>query len=341
MGHGAATVARRRVKEAQATIGAQEFGETDLGYSIDGGPVIAPGVPGKRLASPGHRRRLPQPGSRGEAGSRGPSCHAARSPPARVPSRRLRDGRRPAKRSARRFGTVYRVRRDFDGRILAGKLFRKDPNAPYPEMADAALRQEVKALEALTHPNIVRVLGPIPVTTSGEWMIISEWIEGSTLDDYTSGPKAMTGPEAYQTGSQLLVALTYLESVGVVHRDIKPANVMIDEAGTVKLIDFNLTRETGLRTVVAGTPAYMPPDFLAQTDSADSFVDRFGVGVILYELIVGLHPYASYLADGRRPDLSAIPDDPRRLRMEVSADLTAFLVKGVAPIEADRFDCSE
>ena len=163
------------------------------------------------------------------------------------------------------FGTVYRVRREFDDRILAGKLFQKDPSAPYPEMADAALRHEVKALESLTHPNIVRVLGPIPVTTQGEWMIISEWIDGSTLDDFTDGPKAMSGNEIFKTGKQLLDALTYLEDIGVVHRDIKPANVMVDGSGSVKLIDFNLTRETGLKTIVAGTPAYMPPDFLAQS----------------------------------------------------------------------------
>jgi uncharacterized protein (TIGR02688 family) len=331
-----ATIARRRVKEAQATIGVEEFGETELGYSVDGGPVIAPECPESVWRRQDIDDEFPSLGPVSQAGGGLPATLPDPLPPGfpLVGFGVVVDQPRGAQGA---FGTVYRVQRDFDGRVLAGKLFRKDPDARYPEMADAALRQEVKALEALTHPNIVRVLGPIPVTTNGEWMIISEWIEGSALDEYTSGPKIMNGAEIFQAGTQLLVALTYLESMGVVHRDIKPANVMLDYSGTIKLIDFNLTRETGLQTVVAGTPAYMPPDFLAQADSADSFVDRFGVGVILYELIVGLHPYASYLAGGRPPNPSAMPDDPRKLRTEVPTDLAAFLARGVAPFEADRF----
>jgi serine/threonine protein kinase len=147
----------------------------------------------------------------------------------------------------------------------------------------------------------------------------------------------MSGNEIYNTGSQILSALGYLEDQGVVHRDIKPANVMVDGAGTTKLIDFNLTRETGFKTIVAGTPAYMPPDFLAQPDSVDSLVDRYGVAVILYELVVGVHPYATYLLNSGRPGLSATPTDPSSVRTEVSSELSAFLVHGVAPLERDRF----
>jgi serine/threonine-protein kinase len=168
-------------------------------------------------------------------------------------------------------------------------------------------------------------------------MIVSEWIDGSTLDDFADGPKAMSGDKIYSTGSQMLSALTYLEDQGVVHRDIKPANVMIDGSGAIKLIDFNLTRETGFKTLVAGTPAYMPPDFLAQSDSVDSFVDRYGVGVILYELALGAHPYASYLANRGRPGLSATPTDPAALRTDVSPALSSFLVRAVAPLESGRF----
>lgn len=332
-----ATVGRRRVKEAQATIGAEEFGDTDLGYSVDGTAIVVPECPESVWRRQDIDDEFPSLGPVARPASMGlPSSLPDPLPPGftLVGFGVVVDQPRGAQGA---FGTVYRVQRDFDGRLLAGKLFRKDPAAPYPEQADAALRQEVKALESLTHPNIVRVLGPIPVTTQGEWMIISEWIDGSTLDDYTDGPKAMSGPEIHLVGSQLLSALTYLEEVGVVHRDIKPANVMVDGAGTLKLIDFNLTRETGLQTVVAGTPAYMPPDFLAQADSADSFVDRYGVTVILYQLVVGLHPYASEFADGRRPGLASMPADPRALRSDVPTGLASFLVQGVAPLEADRF----
>lgn len=332
-----ATVARRRVKEAQAAIGAEEFGEVDLGYSLDGGAFNAPQCPESLWRRPDVDDEFP---SLGPVVARPESGLPAKLPDPLPPGFPLVgfglvvDQPRGAQGA---FGTVYRVKRDFDGRILAGKLFRKDPSAPYPEMADRALRQEVKALESLTHPNIVRVLGPIPVTSQGEWMIVSEWIDGSTLDDFTDGPKAMNGAAVFQAGTQLLAALTYLEERGVVHRDLKPANVMIDSGGSLKLIDFNLTRDTGRETMVAGTPAYMPPDFLAQASSTDSFVDRYGVAVMLYQLIAGQHPYASSLIGGKRPTFSTPPTDPRTLRPELSNDLAAFMVRSVAPQESERF----
>jgi uncharacterized protein (TIGR02653 family) len=331
-----ATVARRRVKEAQAAIGAEEFGETDLGYSIDGGAFRTPECPESLWRRPDVDEEFPNLGpvvAQPEAGL--PAKLPDPLPPGfpLVGFGVVIDQPRGAQGA---FGTVYRVKRDFDDRVLAGKLFRKDPSAPYPEMADRALRQEVKALESLTHPNIVRVLGPIPVTSQGEWMIISEWIDGSTLDDYTDGPKAMNGAAIFQAGAQLLAALAYLEDKGVVHRDLKPANVMIDN-GALKVIDFNLTRDTGQDTMIAGTPAYMPPDFLAQASSTDSFVDRYGAAIMLYQLIVGQHPYAASLNNGGRPSISTPPAYPRTLRPELSSELAAFMVKSVAPRESERF----
>jgi uncharacterized protein (TIGR02653 family) len=332
-----ATVSRRRVKEAQASVGAEEFGRTDLGFYVDAGPLAIPECPESAWKRQDIDNDFPDLGPVATSVNSGLPTTLPNPLPANYPLAGFGKVIDQPKHAQGAFGTVYRLSREFDGRLLAGKLFRKDPSAPYPESADSALRQEVKALESLTHPNIVRVLGPIPVTTQGEWMIVSEWIDGSTLDDFTDGPKAMSGNEIYTTGSQILSALGYLEEQGVVHRDIKPANVMIDGSGTIKLIDFNLTRETGFKTIVAGTPAYMPPDFLAQSDGVDSFVDRYGVGVILYELVVGTHPYATYLENGGRPGLSATPADPTVLRTDVTPALSSFLLGGVAPLESGRF----
>lgn len=332
-----ATVARRRVKEAQAHIGAEEFGAVDLGYSIDGGPVRIPECPESVELRGVLDTDFPDLGPVAPLSSGGlPALVPDPLPPGftLVGFGKVVD--QPAGAQGA-FGTVYRVERDFDGRVLAGKLFRKDPHAPYPELADTALRQEVKALEALTHPNIVRVMGPIPVTSRGEWMVISEWIEGTTLSDFTSGPLAMKGRGIFTTGEQLLSALVYMEAKGVVHRDIKPANVMVEPSGTVKIIDFNLTRDAGQKTMMAGTPAYMPPDFTSLGTRVDGFVDRYGVGVMLYELITGNHPYAALISEGHGINPDSVPEDPRRLRGELSEHLAGFLTQAVAARETARF----
>ncbi len=331
-----ATVARRRVKEAQAHVGVDEFGAVDLGFSIDRGPEQVPTCP--------ERETLGIVDS--DFPDLGPVAPtAAAGLPALVPDPlppgfvlygfgKVLEQPRGAEGA---FGTIYMVSRDFDGRILAGKVFRKDPASPYADHADEALRQEVKALEALTHPNIVRILGPIPVSSRGDWMVISEWIGGSTLVDYTRRPKAMTGLEILSLGSQLIGALVYLESVGVVHRDIKPANLMIDTQGTLKLIDFNLTRESGHMSGIAGTPAYMPPDHMLLGPGVDSFVDRYGVGVTLYELILGEHPYHHTYLARRQPTPDSDPTPPRQLRPELRPGLDAFLTRCVAPRDVSRF----
>lgn len=325
------TVSRRRIKEAQAAIGAEEFGAVELGYSVDSGPIQTPSP-----AEASQRRA----GVDSEFPALGPSVpKTAVGLPSGLPDPipagfRLGDfgtvidqplGAEGA------FGRVYRVRRAFDDRILAGKVFHRGPDAPYGQFADQGMRSEVKSLEELQHPNIVRVLGPIPVTSTGEWMLLTEWVEGMSLADYTSGLRSLSGLQISSVGQQLISALRYLEEVGVVHRDIKPANVMLSNAGIVKIIDFNLMRAVGHQTTMAGTPAYMPPDASILGAQPDHDVDRFGAGFILYELLVKASPYAKY----------RFPTDPRVHRSDLPADLADFLLRAVDATYSERFTSAE
>ncbi len=337
-----ATVARRRVKEAQAVIGVEEFGAVDLGYSIDGGGMTTPTCPEQDARRGAVDSEFPDLGPRVTTE---PSGLPTSLPDPLPPGYRLGDFGQVVDQplgAEGAFGRIYRVKRAFDDRVLAGKIFQRGSAAAFAGLADVAIREEVKALEALSHPNIVRVLGPIPVTRNGEWMVLSEWIDGDTLEGASEGVEPLTGPEVYDVGAQLLAAIGYLETTGVVHRDLKPANVMRTREGVVKVIDFNLTRDAGRRTGVAGTSAYMPPDFMDFGSTIAGFIDRYAVGVILYELLVNEHPYAADLkrADSRafpllRPD--AQPADPRSVRPDLTERTAAFLLKAVASREADRF----
>jgi ribosomal protein L7/L12 len=235
------------------------------------------------------------------------------------------------------FGRVYRVRRSFDDRVLAGKLYMRGPTSDYGDTADEGIRREVEALEALSHPNVVRVFGPIPVTSTGEWMILSEWLDGSDLVALTNGTTRNSGEVIFDLGAQLLSALAYLESVQVVHRDLKPANIMLTSSGQLKIIDFNLARGMGQITAIAGTQIYMPPDFMSLALSTDHFVDRYAAGVILFELLTQRHPYFLYLTS-RTPVLpDSQPMAPERLRGDVSTELSGFLVRAVGASDANRF----
>lgn len=235
------------------------------------------------------------------------------------------------------FGTVYRIRRDFDGKPVAGKLFTVPRGAFGQMVAERSLRDEVGVLESLHHPNIVRVMNPVALGEGGTWMAISEWIEGSTLESAAYGIEPMSLDEVGSVGRQLLSALVHLEERGVVHRDIKPANVMVDQSGTVKLIDFNLTRPIGRETALAGTAPYLPADHLGAGSTVDSMVDRYGAGVVLFELVVGKHPYHEYELSGFQILPDSIPVDPRAVRPEITVGLAQFLSRAVQGHEADRF----
>lgn len=335
-----ATIARRRVKEAQAEIGADEFGDTDLGFQIDGGPLEVPTCPERALASGGSEVDFPSLGPTVQPQNPGLPASA----PYPLPLGFVLFGYgnvidQPGGAQGA-FGTVYRVQRDFDGKIVAGKLFRKDPDARFADVADQAMRQEVKALESLSHQNIVRVHGPVPVTSSGEWMVISDWIDGTTLEEVVDRPSHTSGADIYEWGHQLLSALVYLEQQGVVHRDIKPANIMVAKDGVLKLIDFNLTRDSGHETAVAGTWRYLPPDALAHGGGADSFVDRFAAGVVLFELVTGMHPYAEYWMHGHGPRPGDVAKPAASIRSKVPDDLAGFLDRCVLSTDEGRWHSS-
>jgi uncharacterized protein (TIGR02653 family) len=331
-----ATISRRRVKEAQAFIGADEFGAVELGYSVDGRPTDIPHCPERDLLPAAADSEFPGLGP--VVPTRSGGLPGSLPDPIPVGFKLGEFGEVVAHRGDAQgaFGRVYQVKRALDGRSLAGKVFKRGSDAAYGDQADDSVRQEVKALEQLSHQNIVRVLGPMPITSAGEWIVLSEWIEGTTLEDAASGRAPMPGGEVYSVGEQLLSALRYLEAKGVVHRDLKPANVMLAAGSEVKIIDFNLMREAGHQSALAGTPGYMPPDFMAFGPVIEHGTDRYSVGVILYELLVNSAPYqVTRQADGMPAFSGPIPATDAR--SDVPSEVSDFLMKGVAPQAADRF----
>ena len=352
---------RRRVKEAQAFIGAGEFGKVDLSYRIGAGPDTVVFCE----ESVKHRRRIESEALAGPGDGQAPANEVLPVPDpqdvsSKTPARDYSVGDTIGGRfeveellGAGGFSKVYRVRDTVEGEERALKLF--DSAAGYD-----AVRREIGALRKVDHPNVAKVIWA-DRTEDGEWYLIMEYVEGETLAEYATDKKPLRDREAIDVALDVLSALVAihpdserldeldkkkregeitpeeydelmsLSENALVHRDIKPQNIMLTRRGA-KLLNFNISSRVGdpVRTV-SGTPPYQPPD--ADLTRWDVSTDLFAVGVTLYELLCdGEHPYPQ-----SRPMLGVEPGDPLRLRRDLSDEVAAFLLQACAHDRAVRF----
>lgn len=194
-------------------------------------------------------------------------------------------------------GIVYKARDTHLERFVALKVL------PAERMTDvsrkARFTQEARAASALNHANIVHIYDI--ATEQGVDFIAMEYVAGKTLDQHIPR-KGMRLNEALKIALQIAGALARAHAAGIVHRDLKPSNVIVDEHGSVKLLDFGLaklveveasgelsTATMGLKTeegTVMGTTAYMSPE-QAQGRALDARSDIFSFGAVLYEMLTG------------------------------------------------------
>ena len=206
-----------------------------------------------------------------------------------------------------------------DGRAMSGRIIR-----------------EVEAAAALSHPNIVALYDWFG---DGERSILVwELVRGQSLDRL--GGELGDG-DVVAVGAELLDALAFAHSQGIVHRDVKPQNVMLDEDGHVKVMDFGIARLMDADTLtgdgdVIGTVAYMSPEQAAGKRVGPPS-DVYSAGMVLYELLAGEHPLRgdtpaetlSNVAGARLPSLAV-------LRPDLPEDLVTLIDDACAPHPGER-----
>jgi serine/threonine-protein kinase len=173
--------------------------------------------------------------------------------------------------------------------------------------------REARLASAIDHPNVCAIydVGEAPAEDGeqAEAYIVMQFIPGKALDKIiTEG--AANLQLVLSAGIQIADGLSAAHSLGIFHRDLKPANVMLTEGGLIKILDFGLARRLSMDSVEfdpshhkdstppvgatytarGGTIAYMAPEqFVTGQSSVQS--DIFALGLILYELATGRHPF--------------------------------------------------
>jgi len=185
------------------------------------------------------------------------------------------------------------------------------------------LLEEARVASSLQHPNIVTVYDIS--RTEQQSYIVTEWLEGQTLDQYLQRPLSLA--EKLGVLEQIASGLASAHRAGVIHRDLKPSNVMVCLPSLqVKILDFGMasrqrrlqqqaeTEGAGLPPMLSsqlntqwsqhttahqirGTLPYMSPELLQSDEDATIQSDIFAFGVLLYEMCYGVHPFLRENAD--------------------------------------------
>jgi DNA-binding SARP family transcriptional activator/ABC-type glycerol-3-phosphate transport system substrate-binding protein len=188
------------------------------------------------------------------------------------------------------FGEVYRAIQPQVGREVAVKVV-------HPELANQPdfvrrFEREAQLVARLEHPHVVP-LYDYWREPDGAYLIMRYLRGGSVEDLLERGPVEVGRASAIL--EQVAAALSAAHRQGVVHRDVKPGNVLLDEENNAYLTDFGVALDAGAPeqtsgTMVRGTPAYLSPEQI-RLEPATPRSDIYALGVVLYELLSGGHPF--------------------------------------------------
>ena len=211
--------------------------------------------------------------------------------------------------------------------------------AEFTKDADRVRRfmQEAKAASALNHPNIITIYD-IGESEAGRF-IVMELVAGRTLRAVIVENNSIE--TLLIVGSQIAKAVSAAHGAGITHRDIKPDNIMVRDDGYVKVLDFGLARllpttsgedavTLALQTtpgLIMGTVAYMSPEQVSG-HSVGPPSDIFALGIVLYELATGQHPFRAETTVGYLHAITLqTPPPPSRLRRGIPAALDELILR--------------
>lgn len=199
------------------------------------------------------------------------------------------------------FGTVLRARHVHTRQVVALKVLRS--SAARSEGALELLFREARIMASVRHPNIVQVFDC--GVSEGRAFVAMELVEGRTLEDIVFEDGPLSAERLLPLATQLFSGLDAAHERGVVHRDIKPANLLVQADGTLKILDFGISRAemeepgsgvTG-RGTWSGTPGFMAPEQYAM-GPVDARVDLYAAAVTLYCALTGRTPFPMDLPIG-------------------------------------------
>lgn len=241
-------------------------------------------------------------------------------------------------------GTVYLGHDPYIDRSVAIKVAHaeqlkdEESGSQYRKM----FFNEAHTAGLLTHPNII---GIYDAGVDGEsCYIVMEYVEGgNTLKPYCKGESLLPVQKVVEIIFKCAKALDYAHRQGVIHRDIKPTNILVTTDLDIKIGDFSIAYITQLDNTgtmpmgMVGSPRYMSPEQITE-DALTHQTDLFSLGVIMYELLTGKHPFAA--ENFSRLVQRVLNEEPPAItdfRSDLSRDLQKIVSRALAKKIEDRY----
>lgn len=260
-------------------------------------------------------------------------------------------------------GDTYRIERELGGGGMSrvflaqeGRLGRKvvikvlPPETSVGVHADR-FEREIQVAASLQHPHVVPLLTAGVAELPGDDPLlyyVMPFIDGETLATRLAREGALPVAEVTRILRDVVDALVYAHSRGVVHRDIKPDNILfsgrhalVADFGVAKAVSISSGPSPGTLTshgVALGTPAYMAPEQAAADPNVDHRADLYAVGAVAYELLTGRTPFITSTPQAMlAAHVTATPDPVSLHRPSIPAELAALVMRCLEKHPADRW----
>lgn len=246
-------------------------------------------------------------------------------------------------------GSVYAAVHEHIGREVAVKILH--PALATEREHVVRFRREAETAARLVHPHIVQVTD-VGIDPPDPPFLVMELLDGDALTTVIRREGALEPARAVRITRQVLSALAAAHAAGVVHRDMKPPNVLLvrgyDGAEIAKVVDFGVaklmdssgyTRLTATGRVL-GTARFMAPEQLAG-GTIDGRIDVYAVGVLLYCMLAGSHPFGGSEAQAIEAILAGRYESLAARRPGLDPDLVRVVDRAMARDFADRYETAD